>query len=197
MFSELQEHDRRKSVTQDRVRDHYKNVLIERDVAAAQSIASKDAIIDKLQRDLRLSTQSLKDLKEDTECLMFAHRQSLRELRSTMGRMIDSKQQTIKTLRSKIVDQGEMCYEMLDEVNDHRKTAKLMKKRADEATKISIACRNKNETATDTIQSLKDQWEDMRDQLAHMHYMSDKDKCRIMELEEETMDLMDTIHVSM
>ena len=137
MFSELQEHDRRKSVTQDRVlvehhhwadelskcRDKYKHVLIERDVAAAQSIASKDAVIEKLQRDLQLLTQSLKDQKEDTECLLFAHRQSLRELRSTMGRMIDSKQDTIKRLRAQIVDQGEMCYEMLDEVNEHQKTA--------------------------------------------------------------------------
>ena len=35
-----------------------------------------------------------------------------------MGRTIDSKQDTIKRLRAQIVDQGEMCYEMLDEVND-------------------------------------------------------------------------------
>jgi len=46
---------------------------------------------------------------------------------------------------------------MLDEVNEHRNTAKLMKKRADEATKISIACQNKNKAVTDTIQSLQDQ----------------------------------------
>ena len=60
-------------------------------------------------------------------------------------------------MRAQIVDQGAMCYEMLDEVNEHRNTAKLMKKHADEATKISIACQNKNKAVTDTIQSLQDQ----------------------------------------
>ena len=110
MFSELQEHDKQKSVMQDQVladlhhwaghlskcRDKYEHILIERDVAAAQSMASKDAVIEKLQRDLQFLTQSLKDKEEDTECLLFAHRQSLRELRSTMGRTIESKQDTIK-----------------------------------------------------------------------------------------------------
>ncbi len=176
MFSELQEHDKRKSVTQDqflaerhhwagklsKCQDKNEHILIERDIAAAQSMASKDAVIEKLQRDLQLLTQSLKDQKEDTECLLFAHWQSLRDLRSTMGCRIDSKQDTIKRLRVQIVDQGEMCYEMLDEVNEHRNTAKLMKKRADEATKISIACQHKNEAATDTIQILQDQLADMQ-----------------------------------
>jgi hypothetical protein len=176
LFSELQEHDKRKSVTQDqflaerhhwagklsKCQDKNEHILIERDIAAAQSMASKDAVIEKLQRDLQLLTQSLKDQKEDTECLLFAHWQSLRDLRSTMGCRIDSKQDTIKRLRVQIVDQGEMCYEMLDEVNEHRNTAKLMKKRADEATKISIACQHKNEAATDTIQILQDQLADMQ-----------------------------------
>ena len=218
MFSELQEHDKQKSVTQDRVlaerhhwagqlskcRDKYEHLLIEGDVATVQSMASKDAVIEKLQRDLQFLTQSLKDQKEDTECLLFAHWQSLRELRSTMGHTIDSKQDTIKRLRAQIVDQGEMCYEMLDGVNEHRNTAKLMKKRADEATKISIARQHKNEAFTYNIQSLQDQLADMQDQFKDLRktsdnlcYMSNKDKCRIMELEEETMDLMDTIYVSM
>jgi len=211
LFSELQEHDRRKSITQDQVlaerhhwagelskcRDKYKHVLIERDVAAAQSMASKDAVIEKQQRDLQLLTQSLKDQSKDTECLLFAHHQSLRELWSTLGCMIDSKQDTIKKLRAQIVDQQEMCYEMLDEVNEHQNTAKLMKKRADEATKISIAHQHKNEAAINTIQSLQDQLADMQDQFKHLHKTSDKNKCRIMELEEETMVLTDTIHVSM
>ncbi len=151
MFSELQKHDKRKSLTHNRVlaeghhwagelskcRDKYEHALIERDIAATQSMASKDAVIEKLQRDLQLLTQSLKDQKEDTECLLFGHRQSLRDLRkdqkedtdcllfghwqslrdlrSTMGRTIDSKQDDIKRLGARIVDQGEMCYEMLDE----------------------------------------------------------------------------------
>jgi len=211
LFSELQELDKRKSVTQDRVlaerhlwaghlskcRDKYEHVLIEREVAAAQSMASKDAVIEKLQRDLQFLTQSLKDQKKDTECLLFAHRQSRRELRSTMGRTIESKQDTIKRLRAQIVDQGEMCYEMLDEVNEHRNTAKLMKKRADEAAKISIARQHKNEAATDSIQSLQDQLADMHKTSNKLRDTSNKNKCRIMELEEETMDLMDTIYVSM
>ena len=211
MFSELQEHDKRKSVTQDQVlaechhwaghlskcQDKYKHVLIERDVAAAQSMASKDAVIEKLQQDLQFLTKSLKDQKKDTECLLFAHRQSLRELRSTMGRTIESKQDTIKRLRAQIIDQGEMCYEMLYEVNEHRNTAKLMKKRADEAAKISKARQYKNEAATDTIQSLQDQLEDMHKTSKKLRDMFNKNKFRIMELEEETMDLMDTIYVSM
>jgi uncharacterized coiled-coil DUF342 family protein len=86
---------------------------------------------------------------------------------------------------------------MLDEVNEHQKTAKLMKKRADEATKISIARQQKHDAATDTIQSLQDQLADMQDQFKDLRKTSDKNKCRIMELEEESMDLMDTIHVSM
>jgi uncharacterized coiled-coil DUF342 family protein len=79
-----------------------------------------------------------------------------------------------------------------------------MKKRADEATKISIARQHKHDAATDTIQSLQDQLADMQDQFKDLRktsdklrYTSDKNKCRIMELEEESMDLMDTIHVSM
>jgi hypothetical protein len=217
LFSELQEHDKRKSVTQDRVlaerhhwaghlskcRDKYKHILIEREVASAQSMASKDAVIEKLQRDLQFLTQSLIDQEEDTECLLFAHRQSLRELRSIMGRTIESKQDTIKRLRAQIVDQGEMCYKMIDEVNEHRNTAKLMKERADESAEISIARQNKNKAATDTIQSLQDQLADMCKMSKDMHKLSEKlrdtsnkNKCRIMELEEETMDLMNTIHVS-
>ena len=89
-----------------------------------------------------------------------------------------------------------MCYEMLDEVNEHNNTAKLMKKRADEATKISIARQHKNETATDTNQSLQDQLADMHHQFKDLRKTSDKNKCRITELEEETMDLTDTIYVS-
>ena len=113
-----------------------------------------------------------------------------------MGCRIDSKQDTIKRLRVQIVDQGEMCYEMLDEVNEHRNTAKLMKKRADEAAKISIARQNKNKVVTDTIQSVQDQLADMRKTSEKLRDTSNKNKCRIMELEEETMDLMNTIHVS-
>ncbi len=90
-----------------------------------------------------------------------------------------------------------MCYEMLDEVNEHRNTAKQMKKHVDEATKISIARQNKNKAVTDTIQSLQDQSADMCKTSEKLRDTSNKNKCRIMELEEETMDLMDTIHVSM
>ena len=72
MFSELQEHDKLKSVTQDQVlaechhwagelskcQDKYEHILIKRNIVAAQSMASKDAVIEKLQRDLQLLTQS-------------------------------------------------------------------------------------------------------------------------------------------
>ncbi len=55
-----------------------------------------------------------------------------------MGNLIESKKDIITKLRVKIVDQGEMCYEMLDEVNEHKRSAQLMKKHANEATKLSI-----------------------------------------------------------
>jgi hypothetical protein len=47
-----------------------------------------------------------------------------------MGTIIEFKKEIIKRLRAKIVDQGEMCYEMLDKVNEHKRSAQLMKKRA-------------------------------------------------------------------
>jgi hypothetical protein len=111
-------------------------MLIKKDIKIAQSIASKDAVIHKLRQDVQSLTQSLKDQKEDTKCLLFAHWQCQRDSRNSKGSMIDAKKDTIKRLHAKIVDQGEMCYNVIDKVNDHNRTAQLMKKRADEATKL-------------------------------------------------------------
>ena len=138
-------------------RDKYERVLIDKDIQIASIISSKDTMIDKLREDLQSLTKSLKDQKEDTECLLFAHRQSQRDLRDRMGTIIESKKDIIKRLHAKIVDQGEMCYEMLDEVNEHKRSAQLMKKRADVSAKLSISRQQKKEAATETIHSLQDQ----------------------------------------
>ena len=113
-----------------------------------------------------------------------------------MGSIIETKIDIIKRLRGKIVDQGEMCYEMIDEVNKHKRSAQLMKKRADDATKLSIARQQKKEAAAETVQSLQDQLAQMQDKFTSLRITLDQSKCRIMDLEEEIMDLMDMIHVS-
>jgi hypothetical protein len=169
---------------------------IKKDIEISSIVASKDTMIDKLWQDLQSLTQTMKDQKEDTECLLFAHWQSQRDLRDRMGSIIESKRDIIKRLHAKIVDQGEMCYKMLHEVNEHKRSAQLMKKPADDATKLSIACQQKKEAATETVQSLPDQFAQMQDKFTTLRKTSDKSKCRIVDLEEETMDLMDTIHVS-
>ena len=138
-------------------RDKYERMFIKKDVEISSIVASKDTMIDKLREDLQSLTKSLKDQKEDTECLLFAHRQSQRDLRDRMGTIIESKKDIIKRLRAKIVDQGEMCYEMLDEVNEHKRSAQLIKKRRDDSTKLSISRQQKKEAATETIHSLQDQ----------------------------------------
>ena len=177
-------------------RDKYECLLIEKDVEIAQSTASKDAMIYKLRQELQSSTQSLKNKDEDIECLMFAHRQTQIDLWKSLGNLIESKKDIIKKLRAKIVDQGEMCYEMLDEVNEHKRSAQLMKKHANEATKLSITRKKKNEAANVSVQCLQDQVALMQDEITTLRKTCINSKCRIMDLEEETMDLMDTIHVS-
>jgi hypothetical protein len=64
-----------------------------------------------------------------------------------MGSIVGAKIDIIKMLCAKIVDQGDMSYEMLDEINDYRRTAQQMKKRADEAAKLSMAHQKKMEAA--------------------------------------------------
>ena len=177
-------------------RDKYECLLIKKDVEIAQSTASKDAMIYKLRQELQSLTQSLKNKDKDIECLMFAHRQTQIDLRKSLGNLIESKKDIIKKLRAKIVDQGEMCYEMLDEVNEHKRSAQLMKKHANEATKLSITRKKKNEAANVSVQCLQDQVALMQDEITTLHKTCINSKCRIMDLEEETMDLMDTIHVS-
>ena len=177
-------------------RDKYECLLIKKDVEIAQSTASKDDMIYKLRQELQSSTQSLKNQDEDIECLMFAHRQTQIDLRKSLGNLIESKKDIITKLRAKIVDQGEMCYEMLDEVNEHKRSAQLMKKHANEATKLSISRKRKNEAANVSVQCLQDQLALMQDEITTLRKTCNNSKCRIMDLEEETMDLMDTIHVS-
>ncbi len=128
-------------------------MLIDKDIQIASIIASKDTMIDKIREDLQSLTKSLKDQKEDTECFLFAHRQSQRDLRDRMGTIIKSKKDIIKRLRVKIVDQGEMCYKMLDEVNEHKRSAQLMKNHADDSAKLSISHQQKKEAAPETIHS--------------------------------------------
>ena len=86
----MQEYDKWKTETQDRVlaeshhwtgalskcQDKYERVLVKKDVEISFIVASKDTMIDSLRQDLQSLTQTLKDQKEDTECLLFAHRQS-------------------------------------------------------------------------------------------------------------------------
>jgi chromosome segregation ATPase len=177
-------------------RDKYECLLIKKDVEIAQSTASKDDMIYKLRQELQSSTQSLKNQDEDIECLMFAHRQTQIDLRKSLGNLIESKKDIITKLRAKIVDQGEMCYEMLDEVNEHKRSAQLMKKHANEATKLSISRKRKNEAANVSVQCLQDQVALMQDEITTLRKTCNNSKCRIMDLEEENMDLMDTIHVS-
>jgi len=176
--------------------DKYECLLIKKDVEIAQSTASKDDMIYKLRQELQSSTQSLKNQDEDIECLMFAHRQTQIDLRKSLGNLIESKKDIITKLRAEIVDQGEMCYEMLDEVNEHKISAQLMKKHAIEATKLSISRKRKNEAANVSVQCLQDQVALMQDEITTLRKTCNNSKCRIMDLEEETMDLMDTIHVS-
>jgi len=175
--------------------DKYEHVLIDKDIQIASISASKDTMIDKLREDLQSLTKSLKDQKEDTECLLFAHHLSQRDFRDRMGTIIESKKDIIKRLHAKITDQGEMRYKMLDEVNEHKRSAQLIKKRPDDSTKLSISRQQKKEAATDTIHSLQDQLALLQDEFAMLRKTSDKSKCRIMDLEEETMDLMEMIHV--
>ena len=167
-------------------RDKYECLLIKKDVEIAQSTASKDAVIYKLRQELQSSTQSLKNKDKDIECLMFAHRQTQIDLRKSLGKLIESKKDIIKKLRVKIVDQGEMCYEMLDEVNEHKRSAQLMKKHANEATKLSITCKKKNEAANVSVQCLQDQVALMQDQITTLRKTCINSKCRIMDIEEET-----------
>ena len=47
-----------------------------------------------------------------------------------------------------------------------------------------------------SVQCLQDQVALMQDEIKTLHKTCINSKCRIMDLEEETMDLMDTIHVS-
>ena len=176
------------------IRNH-ERVLMKKDVEITQMMASKDAVINKLRQDVLSLKQSLKDQNEDVDCLLFAHWQLHRELRNSMGNIIESKKEIINMLRAKIVlDQGEMCYEMLDEDNEHKRSVQLIKKHADDATKISIAHQQKNVAVTETVQSLQDQLAQMQDIFTRLRNMYDKSKCRIMDLEEETMDLVDTIY---
>jgi hypothetical protein len=85
---------------------------------------------------------------------------------------------------------------MLDEVNEHKRSAQLMKKHTNEATKLSISRKRKNEAANVSVQCLQDQVALMQDEITTLRKTCNNSKCRIMDLEEETMDLMDTIHVS-
>ncbi len=149
-------------------------MLIDKDIQIASIIASKGTMIDKLREDLQSLTKSLKDQKEDTECLLFAHRHSQRDLRDRMGPIIESKKDIIKRLRVQIIDQGEMCYEMLDEVNEHKRSAQLMKKRADDSAKLSISRQQKKEGATETIHSLQDQLALLQYEFAMLRKTSDK-----------------------
>ena len=89
-----------------------------------------------------------------------------------------------------------MCREMVDEVNGHKQSATLMKKQADDAAKLSIARHHKNKSATDEIRNLKDQLALLRDKVTTLRMASDENESRIKDLEEENMDLMETIHVS-
>ena len=96
---------------------------------------------------------------------MFAHRQTQIDLRKSLGNVIESKKDIITKLRAKIVDQGEMCYEMLDEVNEHKRSAQLMKKHANEATKLSITRKRMKEVANVSVHCLQDQMALMQDEI--------------------------------
>ncbi len=100
-----------------------------------------------------------------------------------MVHTINAKKDTIKMLHTKIVDQGEMCYEMLGEVLEHKRSAQLMKKHADEASQLSIARQHKKDAATETVRSLKDQLTLMEDRLQREQYRNNKNKRRIRDLE--------------
>jgi hypothetical protein len=85
-------------------------VLIKKDVEISSILASKDTMINSLRQDLQSLTQTLKDQKDDTACLLFACRQSQRDLRDMVVSIIETKIDIIKRLHGKIIDQGEMCY---------------------------------------------------------------------------------------
>ena len=155
----------------DKLIQNHERVLTEKDIKITQMLASKDAVIDRQRQDVLSLKQSFKNQNEDTECLLFAHWQSQRELRNSMGNIIESKKEIIKMLRAKMVDQGGMCYKMLDDVNEHKRLVQPIKKRADDATKISIAHHQKNVAMTETVQSLQDQLAQMQDK-----FTTDQDK---------------------
>jgi peptidoglycan hydrolase CwlO-like protein len=120
-----------------------------------------------------------------------------------LGSVVDSKHDMIKSLHATLVGQGEMSYKMFDEVNVHKKTAPIMKKKAEDAAKLSTARHEKNKVATETINSLRDQLAQLQDkshdkeyQITELVEKCDEYKCRIMDLEDDNMDLLDTIHVS-
>jgi hypothetical protein len=58
-----------------------------------------------------------------------------------------------------------MCYEMLDEVNEHKRSAQLMKKHANEATKLSITRKRMKEVANVSVHCLQDQMALMQDEI--------------------------------
>lgn len=183
--------------------DNTKQLLMAKDTVIAQLKTSKDTEVDKLKGAVQSLMKSMKDQKEDMECMKLDHRLDQRQLRKTLGSVVDSKHDMIKSLRTTLVDQGEMSCKMFDEVNVHKKTKLLMKKKAEDAAKLSTARQEKNKVATQTINSLRDQLAQLQDNFHDKEYQitelvekCNKYKCRIMYLEDDNMDLLDTIHVS-
>jgi hypothetical protein len=103
-----------------------------------------------------------------------------------------------------------MTYKMLDEVKEHNSKACNMKKAADDAVICLMSSQKKMGVATKKVEIVTETVRTLQDQLAHLQrQLKEKDyrmaemveSClekehRIIELEEENMDLMDTIHGS-
>ena len=147
-----------------------RKLLMAKDTVIVQLKTSKDTEVDKLKEVVQSLKKSMKDQKEDMECMKLDHQLDQRQLRKTLGSMVDSKHDMINSLHATLVDQGEMSFKMFYEVNVHKKTTLIMKKKAEDAAKLSTARHEKNKVAAEAINSLRDQLAQLQDKFHDKEY---------------------------
>jgi hypothetical protein len=105
-----------------------------------------------------------------------------------------------------IVDQREMTNEMLDEVIDEKKAARFMGKKANNAINTSTSCLKKINSTTALKHNFQDALANLSTQhckgmldrehlIADLQNTCDEKESRIVDLEEEAIDLMNVINV--
>ncbi len=174
-------------------------------------IMAKDKEINKLNVIIRFMglVTSLKEsergLKEDMECLHFDHRMEQRDTRRKLNNVVCTKQSVIKKMHKVIIEKRKMTNEMLDEVIDAKKAARFMEKTnnaintsTSRLKKINsttaLKCNIQYELANLATQHCKEML-DREHLIADLQNTCDEKESKIVDLEEEVMDLMNVINL--